>query len=113
MKLAAAKFLYGDLFAMGGLFESNLHLVSNLRNIFPLSKLFGAGEGGGGRLKQPLLSVFYWSPKNGKMVTSLDRRNFVSVACTATKNKLGPFSFLNFPFMYLKTVEKQKRETKN
>ena len=95
---------------MGGLFESNLHLVSNLRNIFPLLNLFGAG--GGGRLKQPLLSVFYWSPKNGKMVTSVDRRNFVSVACTATKNKLGPFSFLNFPFMYLKTVEKQKRETK-
>merc|ERR1712130_813266 len=46
------------------------------------------------------------------MVTSLDRRNFVSVACTATKNKLGPFSFLNFPFMYLKTVEKQKRKKK-
>ena len=96
---------------MGGLFESNLHLVSNLRNIFPLLNLFGAG--GGGRLKQPLLSVFYWSPKNGKMVTSVDRRNFVSVACSATKSKLCPFSFLNFPVMYLRTVEKQKRDTKN
>ena len=91
-----------------------MHLVSNLRNIFPLLNLFGAGEGEVGvRLKQPLLSVFYWSPKNGKMVTSVDRRNFVSVACSATKSKLCPFSFLNFPVMYLRTVEKQKRGTKN
>ena len=111
MKLAAAKFLYGDLFAMGGLFESNLHLVSNLRNIFPLLNLFGAG--GGGRLKQPLLSVFYWSPKNGKMVTSLDRRNFVSVACTATKKQARSVFFSKFPFHVLEDCREAKKRDKD
>ena len=96
---------------MGGLFESNLHLVSNLRNIFPLLNLFGAGGGGEAETAPPigfLLVPEKW--KNGDLSGPAEFC-FSRLYCLK-KNKLGPFSFLNFPFMYLKTVEEQKRETK-
>ena len=96
---------------MGGLFESNLHLVSNLRNIFPLLNLFGAGGGGEAETAPPigfLLVPEKW--KNGDLSGPAELC-FSRLYCH--KKQARSVFFSKFPFHVLEDCREAKKRDKD
>ena len=94
---------------MGGLFESNLHLVSNLRNIFPLLNLFGAG--GEAETAPPI--GFLLVPEKWKNGDLCGPAEFCFSRMYRHKKQARSVFFSEFPFYVLEDRPEAKKRDKD